>query len=309
MTLVVDAGNAPDEVGLVVGLDQHRRVRRQVDRLTLGDLEFDLADLGGLAVRVGELAAAGRASFLAFWPPQRPAGAAAPELARAVEPGPLGLRPLLLRPLEAVDELKGRIELSRPRRVLRRDPPVEEAEGVADHSVRLGHDRLAGGDGQELRPFGLPPGRTDGQDAQPEVFTRAVRAGLGDALQHEVGKVEAQLDRVLITERDGDVTDLTDALGKNGARIGAGLRAVRPCFKDDHGIAAVGHDEVQTIEREVWGYQRTVNLGCAVAPVHRRNYWTSGRPRRCSLTRGDDPIDVNRGDARGLTSENAHTRY
>ena len=61
------------------------------------------------------------------------------------------------------------------------------------------------------------------------------------------------------------MTDLTDTLGKDGARVGAGVRAVRPCFEDGHGIAAVGHDQVQTSEREVWGYQRTVNRGRAVA--------------------------------------------
>src|ERR1700680_4356474 len=140
------------------------------------------------------------------------------------------------------------------------------------------------------------------------MLTGAVRAGLGDALQHQVGKVEAQLDRVLITERDGDVADLTDALGKNGAWIGTGLRAIRPCFQDDHGIAAVGHDEVQTIERECWGYQRTVNLGCAVALSTGANTGLRDGLGRCSLTRGDDPIDVNRGDARGLPSANDYTR-
>ena len=58
VTLVVDPSDPTDEVGLVVGLDEHRRVGREVDRLPGGDLELDLADLGGLAVRVGELAAA-----------------------------------------------------------------------------------------------------------------------------------------------------------------------------------------------------------------------------------------------------------
>ena len=308
VALVVDAGDAPDEVGLVVGLDEHRGVGRQVDRLTGGDLELDLADLGGLAVGVGELAAAGRAALMAFRPPQRPAGPAAPELARAVEPGALRLRPLLLGSLQAVDELQGRVELLRPRRVLRRDPPVEQAEGVADHAVRLGDDRLAGGDGQELGALGLPAGRTDGQDAQTEMVAGAVRPRLRDALEHEVGKIETQLDRILIAERDGDVAHLTDALGKHGARIGTGLRAVRPCFQDDHGIAAVGHDEVQTIEREVWGYQRTVNLGRAVALSTGAITGLRDGLGRCSLTRGDDPIDVNRGDARGLPSANDYTR-
>ena len=46
VTLVIDAGDAAHEVGLVVGLDQHRGVGRQIDRLAGGDLEFDLADLG-----------------------------------------------------------------------------------------------------------------------------------------------------------------------------------------------------------------------------------------------------------------------
>ena len=61
------------------------------------------------------------------------------------------------------------------------------------------------------------------------------------------------------------MSNFADALGKDGARVSAGVRAIRPCFQDGHGIAAVGHDQVQTIEREVWGYQRTVNLGRAVA--------------------------------------------
>jgi hypothetical protein len=84
------------------------------------------------------------------------------------------------------------------------------------------------------------------------------------------------------------VTDLADALRKHGAWIGTGLRAIRPCFQDDHGIAAVGHDEVQTIEREVWGYQRTVNLGCAVTLCTGAITGLRDGLGRCSLTRGDD---------------------
>ena len=121
---------------------------------------------------------------------QRPA---APVLACAVEPGALRLRPLLLRALEAVDELQGGVELLRPSRVLRRDPPVEQAEGVADDAVRLGDDRLAGGDGQELRALRLAARRTDGDDPKAEMFAGAVRSRLGDALQDEVGQIEAQL--------------------------------------------------------------------------------------------------------------------
>src|SRR5580700_8816988 len=133
-------------------------------------------------------------------PPQRAAGTAAPELARAVETGALGLCPLLFGSLQAVDELQGRVELLRPRRVLRRDPPVEQAEGVADDAVRLGDDRLARGDGEELGALGLAARRTDGEDPETEVVAGAVRPGLRDALQHEVGKIETQLDRILISE-------------------------------------------------------------------------------------------------------------
>ena len=104
------------------------------------------------------------------------------------------------------------------------------------------------------------------------------------------------------------MADFTDAFGKNRPRIGAGLRAIRPCFQDDHGIAAVGHDEVQTIEREVWGYQRTVNLGCVVALSTDAITGLRDGLGLSSLTRGDDPIDVNRGDARGLPSANDYTR-
>ena len=46
VTLVVDARDATHEVGLVVGLDQHRGIRGQIDRLADRDLELDLADLG-----------------------------------------------------------------------------------------------------------------------------------------------------------------------------------------------------------------------------------------------------------------------
>ncbi len=46
VTLVVDAGDAADEIRLVVGLDEHCGVRGEVDRLTDRDLELDLADLG-----------------------------------------------------------------------------------------------------------------------------------------------------------------------------------------------------------------------------------------------------------------------
>jgi hypothetical protein len=140
------------------------------------------------------------------------------------------------------------------------------------------------------------------------VLTSAVRSGLRDALEDQVGKIEAQLDRILITERDGDVADFTDAFGKNRPWIGTGLRTIRPCFQDDHGIAAVGHDEVQTIEREVWGYQRTVNLGRVVAPSTDAITGLRDGLGLSSLTRGDDPIDVNRGDARGLPSANDYTR-
>src|ERR1019366_2338416 len=108
VALVVDASDSTDEVGLVVGLDQHRRVGGQVDRLPRGGLEFDLPDLGGLAVRVSELAAAGWAALLALRTPQCAAGAAAPELARSVEPGALRLRALLLGSFGAVDQLEGR---------------------------------------------------------------------------------------------------------------------------------------------------------------------------------------------------------
>ena len=200
VALVIDAGDPADEIGLVVRLDQHRGVRGQVDRLAGGDLELDLADLGRFAIRVGELAPAGRASFVGVGPPERTAGPAAPELTRAVEPGALGLCPLLLGPLQAVDQLQGRVELLRPRRMLRRDAPVEQAEGIADHAVRLGHDRLAGGDGEELRTLRLTAGRTDGQDPETQVITRAVRSGLRDALQHEIGEIETQLDRILVAE-------------------------------------------------------------------------------------------------------------
>ena len=276
VALMVDARHSPDEVGLVVRLDEHRRVRGQIDGLAEGDLELDLADLGGLPVRVGELPPARRAA-LAFGTPERPAGPAAEVLAGAVEPGPLRLGALLLGALEAVDQLESCVQLSRPRRVLRRDAPVEQPEGVADDTVRLGDDRFTSGDREELCALGLPSGGPDRDNSKAEMLARAVGPGLWDALEHEVGKVEAQLRRVLVPERDRDVADFTDALGKDGARVGAGVRAVRPCFKDDHGIAAVGHDQVQTIEREVWGYQRTVNLGRGGGPVHRRNDWTSGR--------------------------------
>ena len=104
------------------------------------------------------------------------------------------------------------------------------------------------------------------------------------------------------------MADFADAFGKDRPRIGSGLRAIRPCFQDDHGIAAVGHDEVQTIEREVWGYQRTVNLGCAVALSTDAITGLRDGLGLSSLTRGDDPIDVNRGDARGLPSANDYTR-
>ena len=46
VTLMVDAGDTADEVGLVVGLDEDRGIGRQVDRLADRDLELDLADLG-----------------------------------------------------------------------------------------------------------------------------------------------------------------------------------------------------------------------------------------------------------------------
>ena len=174
--LVIDARHPSDEVGLVVGLDEHRGVGGQVDGLAGRDLELDLADLRGLAVRVGELAPARRASLLALRTPERAAGAAAPELAGAVESGPLRLRSLLLCALEAVDELQRRVELLRARRVLRRDPPVEQAEGVADDAVRLGDDRLARGDRQELCALRLASGRPDRDDAKAEMLAGTVRA-------------------------------------------------------------------------------------------------------------------------------------
>ncbi len=200
VALMVDAGNASDEVSLVVGLDEHRGVGGEIDRLAGGDLKLHLADLRGFAVGVGELAAAGRAAFVALRPPERPARLAAPVLARSVEPGALRLRPLLLRPLETVDELERRVELFGPGRVLGRDPPVEQPERVADHPVRLGHHRLARGDGQELRAFGLATGGADRDDAEAEVLPGTVEPRLRDALEDEVGKVEAQLRRIFVAE-------------------------------------------------------------------------------------------------------------
>ena len=137
---------------------------------------------------------------MALRPPECPAGLAAPVLSRPVEPRSLRLSALLLRPFQAVNELEGRVELLGPGRVLGRDPPVEQPEGVAHHAVRLGHDRLAGGDRQELRALGLAAGGADGDDPEPEVLPAAVRSGLRYALEDEVGKIEPQLWWILVAE-------------------------------------------------------------------------------------------------------------
>ena len=53
---------------------------------------------------------------------------------------------------------------------------------------------------RSFAPSGWPPVGPDRQHAQAEVVASAVRPGLGDALQDEVGKIEAQLDRILVAE-------------------------------------------------------------------------------------------------------------
>ncbi|TMD96654.1 MAG: hypothetical protein E6I76_07330 [Chloroflexi bacterium] len=109
--MVVDAADPADEVGLVLGLDEHGGVGLDVEGVARCDGELDLADLWLAAVGLGEDPAAGGAALVVVGPPERPAVAAAPGFPGGDEAGPLGGGALLLRGLQPVDELEGGVEL------------------------------------------------------------------------------------------------------------------------------------------------------------------------------------------------------
>ena len=267
---MVDARDAADEVGLVLGLDQHRGVRREVDLLALGDCELHLAHLGLAAVRVGELVAARRAALVVGGTPQGAAALAAPVLLGGDEVGALGGGAPTLGLLEAVDELQRRVELGGLGRGRARRPPVEQAAGVADHAVGRGHDRRARGDRQHLAAVGVVHRRPHRHHPQREVVGVVVGRLLGDAFQGQVGQGDAQLGRLLVAERHGEVTHLADPLGEEVARIGVLRISVRERGEHHHGVTAVGHDEMETVESEVRGYQsdgQTSDAGGVQSPA------------------------------------------
>ena len=76
---------------------------------------------------------------------------------------------------------------------------------------------------------------------------------------------------VVVGERDGEMAELRQPFGEEGARISAGGTAVSKCGEHDHGVALIGHDEMEPVEREVRCDQRTVNLDAPQA-------WLSASP-------------------------------
>jgi hypothetical protein len=63
------------------------------------------------------------------------------------------------------------------------------------------------------------------------------------------------------------VAELAETVGKDVARILPGSGAIGQRAEDDHRVTVIGDDEVKLVEREVWSYQRTVNLSTA-CPVY-----------------------------------------
>ena len=96
---------------------------------------------------------------------------------------------------------------------------------------------------------------TGWHDAQCEVVGVVVGRVLGHAGQRQVRERQQQLGWLLVTEGDGEMADLTDPLGEQVARIGPVGIPVRERSENHHCVAAVGHDEVETVESEVRGYQ------------------------------------------------------
>lgn len=61
------------------------------------------------------------------------------------------------------------------------------------------------------------------------------------------------------------MTELAHALGEDGPGISPTARAVGQGAEHDHGVTVIRHDEMKPIEREIWSYQRMVNLYTAPA--------------------------------------------
>ena len=171
-------------------------------------------------------------------------------------------------------------------RLLRRFAPIEKTKRVARDSVRRRHHRLSRGDGEQLGAVRMIARRFDRQHPQPQVLAIAVETGLCHALQGQVRQAQLELDRLLVGERHTDVPDFTDALSEGGAWIGSGMRAVRPGFQDGHGVASVGHDQMQAIEREVRCYQRRTTSRSRTVHSVRHDQLTSGRIRAVHGARG-----------------------
>ena len=92
---------------------------------------------------------------------------------------------------------------------------------------------------------------------------------LGDALQGQVGQGHPQLGRFVVAEGHSEVADLADPLGEEVARVGVLRIPVRERGEHHHGVTAVGHDEMETVESEVRGYQsdgQTSNAGGVQSP-------------------------------------------
>ena len=111
----------------------------------------------------------------------------------------------------------------------------------------------------------------------------AARVGLGDALQGQIGQRQPHLGGIVVAEGGGEVAELGEALGKDGAGIRSGGTAVCKGGEHDHGVALIGHDEVKPVEREVRCDQRTVNLDAPQDMAVRRQHTYSGKLRRHAL--------------------------
>ncbi len=291
--MVVDAGDPADEVRLVLGLDEDGCVRGEIDGLALGNRELDLGDLRLAAVGVAEFPPARGAAGVLRGAPQSPAGLASPVLAGGGVSGPLCLRPALLRRFEPLDQLQRRVEALALRRLGGGVAPVEEPEGVTGHAVGGGDHRLARGEGEDLGPLGMIAHRLQGEDPKRQVAGVAARSLLEDALEGEVRKGQPHLGRLIVGEGCREVTDLGQSRGEHSSSIDAG-GTVSERGEHDHGVTVIGDDEVETVEREVRGDQRTVNLDTPQEMPGRRCRQAAGcfggtRSRRRRVVNG--PVD------------------
>src|SRR5581483_9373257 len=106
------------------------------------------------------------------------------------------------------------------------------------------------------------------------------------------------------------MVELGQVLGEHRARVLT--VAVDEGAEDDHGVAAVGHDEMEPVEGEVGGDQRTVNLGCTGRSVSRTGAktnctWAETEGCAPSIERGSSGGDD--GTSSRLRPEGSHRHW